>query len=622
MKYCVLILLGMVVALIGNTFLAADGNNVLVAKGKAALVTNGNAGLSTNGKNVLVPNQNSVLSANGKAALVPNQSTGLSANGKAALAPHQRTGLSTNGAAALAPHQNAVLSTKGKTDFAFHHNAVLSANGKTGVDSDPSASSSSKGKAVSAPPIADTALTADEKTELASYENSILSADESNVLPAKNLTSKKHKVTSNESTVLNAPDLMEVYFQALKYDPVYQKALATRFAQGELLPQQVAALLPQVGITANTGWGRNLTLLAKPPAAVPAGLTTFNTKAWLVTVTQPIINVTNWFATSQATAVDKQANATLLSASEDLIVRVARAYLDVLHAKDDLKYYIQEREANAKQVAIAKKRYELGIDILTTIYNAQASYDIAIAQVIVAENTLRNSLINLSLLTGLSYSCIAPLKEQLHLSHPVPNDPKLWAVAASEHNWDLIAARYGVVAAREHVKLAFANHYPVVSLVGTYGPNYGQSQGLVNTVNDTVALQMTMPVFEGGLVLSQTRQAKDQLLGAYADMKNQYLIATTNAQERFNDVVTGIKNIEADHKTVDSSSKSLKSTEDAFRFGTRSIFDVLIAQRQLYAAERQLATDTYAYLLNTILLKQASGTLCVNDLNYLNYYLH
>lgn len=421
---------------------------------------------------------------------------------------------------------------------------------------------------------------------------------------------------------LAAPDLFEIYQQALMYDPVYQKARATRLAQGELLPQQVALLLPNISATGNVSWNRNQTLRSAPPSFVPPGITTYPAKSYLITVSQTLLNYNTWFLTKQARAVDKQANATLIAAWQDLITRVVRAYLKVLNDQDTLRYTEAERDANYRQLVLAKKRYQLGVDIITGIYNAQAAYDSSVADAINAKNNVQNSLIELKTLTGICYTAIAPLKKQFPLLNPCPISVSEWVCAASKYNWALIAARYGVIAAREQTKAIFSNHLPTIVATATHGPSYGQSTGLVDTVNNMVGLQVNVPIFQGGLVLSQTRQAEDQFVEQYADMEKQYQDATTSAQQRYNDIVTGVQQIKADRESVKSSNLSVSSTEQAYKVGTRSIFDVLISQKDLYRAQRELATDEYAYLLNTILLKQASGNLACDDVLYINQFLH
>lgn len=421
---------------------------------------------------------------------------------------------------------------------------------------------------------------------------------------------------------LAAPDLMDVFEQALCHDPLYLKAWATRLSQGEQLPQQVAALLPQISAVGNVSWNRNVTLRAEPPAAVPLGTTTFPAKSYLVTVSQSLLNLNEWFLTSEATAVDKEANATFMAAYQDLIVRVVRAYLQVLNDQETLHFLELEQEAYAQQLTLAKKRFKLGVDIITGIYNAEASYDSSTSRVITAKKNLQDSLTALTLLTGINYVEIEKLKRSPPLLTPCPAVLEAWIETASKYNWSLVSARYAVIAAQEAVKAIASNHAPTVSLTGTYGPSYGQSTGLVDTVNNVVAVQMNLPIFEGGLVLSQTRQAKDQLCVAYHEMQNQYLQAITTTKQRYTDVVFGVSQVRADRKAVTSNSQSVVSTKKAYKVGTRSIFDVLIAQRDLLEAQRTAADDEYLYLINTILLKQASGNLSCSDVVYINQFLH
>lgn len=419
-----------------------------------------------------------------------------------------------------------------------------------------------------------------------------------------------------------ATDLIDIYTRAFCFDPLFNKARANRLALGEQLPQQVAGLLPIVSFSANVNWNRNETLRADPPAAVPPGATTFPTKAYLFSFSQPLFNLNNWFLVTRARAIDKQAQAALFAASQDLIARVARAYLEALNAADNLKYAKAEMDANLRQVNFAKKRYQLGVDIVTTVYNAQASYDVSVTQYVRAQREACNTLLALTLLTGCKYDCIEKVKRPVPFLTPRPVCVEDWVCAANKFNWNVISARYTALAAQEQIKAAFANHFPTLSGNASYGPSYGQSTGLVDTLNTTVGLQLNVPIYSGGLIVSQTRQAQYEYLSATAEVENQLLQAITTTRQRFNDVVIGVENLKADQISVVSARTSLVSTEKAYTFGTRSIFDVLIAQRSLYEAERQLANDQYAYLLNMILLKQANGSLTMCDLYYINRLLH
>lgn len=421
---------------------------------------------------------------------------------------------------------------------------------------------------------------------------------------------------------VRATDLMDIYWLAYQNDPIFQKARATRCAQSELVPQAASHLLPNVNATAGIAWNKNFTLRSVPPSAVPLGVTTFPTKNYLVNFSQPILDLSDWFLTWRAKALDKQAEAVLLAAAQDLIVRVVRAYLTVLTAQDDLYYAELQLETNAKQLALSKKRYHLGIDIITGIYNAQASYDVAKEEVITAQNNLQNSIVALTLLTGCPYKYIEKLKHTMPLLPPCPYCLNDWVQAAIKHNLNIVGAYYGMLAARENIKANFSNHFPTISLVASQGKSYGQSTGLADTENNLFGLQLNLPIVEGGLVLSQTRQAQDQFNEQYQEYRNQYLQAVTQTQQRYNDVLNGIRSVEADRHSVASAALSLKSTQAAFKFGTRSIFDVLISQNQLYIAQRTLSRDQYTYLLNTILLKQQSGNVTMNDVCYINQLLH
>jgi outer membrane protein len=419
-----------------------------------------------------------------------------------------------------------------------------------------------------------------------------------------------------------AVDLLDVYLKSLECDPVFQKAAATRMSQNELLPQQVATLFPTIGVSANTSWnGTNTLMQPIGTTQPPLGLTNYNAEGFSFTFSQPLLNLNNWFLKSRASAIAKQADATFIAAGEDLILRVARAYFTVLNAEDVLLYAKQQKDANAQQLSQARQRYKHGVDTVTTIYNAQASYDAAITQVIAAESDLEVSLEALRQLTGQYYPAIKSFKQEPALVDLSPKNSEWWVDMAAQHNWTFIAARYASIAAKENIKANFSNHAPTVLLTASYGSAYGQSTGTINSRSSAVGLQLNVPLFEGGLVSSQTRQAQDDYVSAIAEREDQYRQATISARQKYIQVNADINKIKADHATIISSQRSIETTEEAFKVGTRTIVDVLLAQQALYNAQRQLSSDRYNYLLDVLSLKQAIGNLTIEDLRTINQWL-
>lgn len=428
-----------------------------------------------------------------------------------------------------------------------------------------------------------------------------------------------------------ATDLMDIYKQAVFSDQVFQAAKATRVSVGESLPQSIAPLLPQLNIQgANTTWNYNNNISAPkiPPRFVgdipqdQTGIIKFNSNSYTLTLSQPLINFSQWMLVSQAKAIVNQANATFGAAAQDLIIRVATAYFNVLLAQDNLQFAQAQTNANAEQLKQARQRYEVGVDAIISVNNAQASYDKAAAQQIAAENALRNAQEALRQLTGQTYANIEGFKIELPLLSPQPFNVEEWVSAGAKQNLTLLAQRFATEAARENIKVNFGGHLPTVSAVGTYGGSNGQQLGTVNGYNGTVALQVSVPIYQGGLVNSQVRQAQADYVTASANRENTYRAVIVTTRQNYNNVLAGISKIKADRQAIVSAQSSLDSTSEQYKVGAATMVDVLISLQNLYSAKQIYASDQYTYLLSTLQLKQAAGTLGPNDLQEINQWLH
>jgi outer membrane protein len=425
------------------------------------------------------------------------------------------------------------------------------------------------------------------------------------------------------SNSASATDLMDIYLKSVRCDPVFEAARATRLENREAIPQSLAGLLPNLSATANTTINVSdiVNIKGVPNPLNVFGTVKYNQNGYSVTLTQPIVAPVNWMQVSAAKAQGKQADATFAAAAQDLMIRVARAYFAVLFAQDDLTYTEAEQAANARQLDQVKERFNVGLDPITSVYNAQASYDAVSARLIAAKNTLRDNLEALRRLTGERYDSIEGFKMAIPLQTPKPMDVDQWVNASRNMNLPFLASRYAVAAARSNVKVNFAGHFPTLNAVGNVSRTYGIALGLLDTNNAYAGLQLTVPIFQGGYVSSRTRQAEDQYAAAAAEMVDAYRKATVDTRQRFDDVMSGISQVKADKQAIFSAQSSVDSTEESFKAGVRTIVDVLIAQRQLFQTERDYARDEYNYLLNTLLLKQAAGTLSPMDLAKINCWL-
>ncbi len=423
-------------------------------------------------------------------------------------------------------------------------------------------------------------------------------------------------------TATSATDLIDIYKAALNSDPIYQAVVSTRLAQREAIPHSVAALLPNISAQANIS--NNYQNITQPPSTgQPNGISNFQSQGYNISIRQPLINVNDWIAIKQAQNTGKQADLTLAAAAQDLIFRVASAYFNVLSAQDTLKLTRSEKVADSKQLNQAQKHVQVGLDALTSVYEAKAAYDKSFAKEISAENTLLNNQEALRQLTGQNYSSIKSFAKNIPLQTPQPKNIEAWINAAIQNNLKLMAARYGVEISREKIKMQASGHLPSLSLIGNYVKTdaFNNAPSTFNKNGGTLGLELDVPLFSGGAVSSKTRQAQYDFQTAAANLDNTYRILIIKTRQKYNDVLADISKIKAEQQAIKSAQLSLDSTEESYKAGTRTIVDILIAQQNLYDAKRTAASDQYNYLLDTLLLKQAAGSLKPDDLVQINHLL-
>ncbi|MBN9229453.1 MAG: hypothetical protein BGO90_03105 [Legionella sp. 40-6] len=422
-------------------------------------------------------------------------------------------------------------------------------------------------------------------------------------------------------------DLLDVYQQALDNDPIFKNAYDTYMANTEAVPQARAALLPQVNLSSQAT--RNVFNLNSGIFSVNDEY--YNSVLWQVTASQPLFNYEAWAKVRQAKAYVKAAQANFNDAAQDLILRTAKAYFEVLYAQDTLNFAEAKKRANKRQLDQAQQRYDVGLDAITSVYEAKAAYDQSIATVIAARNNKLNQYENLSKLTNHIYEFLSPFRHgTIPLVKPEPANADRWVDTGLKQNYKLFAARYNLEMARENVKALSAGNWPTIALqtntVQTY--NYlGNSRPDNNPIlpksqrQSNVGVALNFPVFQGGLVRSQTRQAQHQFQGSSEQFEQVYRNITVNSRIAFNTIMDGISKVKADRQTVISQKNSLESTEAQFEVGTRTMVDVVNAQQRLFEAQQQLANDQYNLVNSVLTLKYLAGTLNVNDLQLINSWL-
>ncbi|MGQ3888809.1 TolC family outer membrane protein [Legionella sp. CNM-1927-20] len=423
---------------------------------------------------------------------------------------------------------------------------------------------------------------------------------------------------------LHATDLMDIYQQALENDPTFKEAYSTYMSTSESIPIARSALYPQLNVGAQVS--RNVIETKTANANFEQ---TFNSNQWQINASQAVFNFQAWALVQQAKATVKAAQATFNNAAQDLMLRTARAYFDVLLARDTLTFAEAKRRANRRQLEQAEERFRVGLDAITSVYEARSAYDQSVAQVITARNNLENQSENLRKLTNHVYAYLVPLRDsRIPLIRPEPNDINEWVDVGLKQNYNLYAAKYSLQAARENIRAQASGGWPTLAIqansVQTHNDVNGGGGNVFapsKTTNSNIALALNFPVFQGGLVVAQTRQAQFDFQAASERLERIYRDVVVNSRIAFNTIIDGISKVQADRQTVISQRNTLQSTEAQFQVGTRTMVDVVNAQQRLFEAQRQLAEDQYNLIIATLNLKYLAGTLNVNDLEEVNSWL-
>jgi outer membrane protein len=429
-----------------------------------------------------------------------------------------------------------------------------------------------------------------------------------------------------QAPCLFAADLLDIYHQALDNDPIFKAAYSTFMAATESIPQARSSLLPRLTIGASAS--RNVfSVNSGAGIASIDGQQTYDANNWSVNASQSIFNYQAWKQVSQAKASVKAAHATFNARSQDLLLRTAKAYFAVLFAKDTLHFAEAKKRANQRQLEQAQERFNVGLDAVTSVYEAKAAFDHSIAQVIQAENNQENTSENLRKLTDHVYDIVAPLRDNtIPLIKPEPNHVEDWITTGLKQNYDLFAAKFKLQAARENIKAQSGGGMPTLALQGnsTRTNNSGTGNNFyipAHQMISNVAIALNFPIFQGGLVEANTKQAIFNFQTTSQELEKTYRDVVVNTRIAFNTINDGISKVKADRQTVISQKSSLESTEAQYQVGTRTMVDVVNAQQKLFEAQELLSQDQYE-LINAILkLKFLAGSLNVDDLAEINSWL-
>lgn len=432
------------------------------------------------------------------------------------------------------------------------------------------------------------------------------------------------------SSGASASNLWEIYQQAEKSDPQFQAALAQQMSVAEQFPQARAVLLPQITSPSYLNYSRTTYESDEPytTSGEYANMTHYTSKTRTsnlqLLVKQSVFNFTNWSKLVQARDTVKAASATYNSAILDLMTRVCNAYLAVLQAQDVLRFSIAEKQAYAQEYERAKQNFHVGVATITDVYNAKAYYDTSSSAYITALNEVRNKREDLRAITGIFYTSLNPLKVEIPLIMPAPANMEQWVQTAIKQNWDITAARFTALAMHKSVFAARGGHLPTLDAQAAYNNKFMRTYdgvGWDRAKGPSAELDLAIPIYQGGMVNSQVRQALANYEKAQQDRETKTRQVVDNTRKAYLGILSGIDTVRADKQVVISNQSSLDGMQAGYRVGTRTIVDVLIAQKQLYNSQKEYAIARYNYIKSIILLKQNAGTLSDDDIRSINNWL-
>ena len=429
------------------------------------------------------------------------------------------------------------------------------------------------------------------------------------------------------SPLAQSADLHEIFKRGLSNDATYAAARAAWQAAQEKLPQGLALLLPSAALSGNTQYNdRRLDFRGSALVPdTPQQHDRFNSNSLSVSVTQPLYRAQNRIQYDQAKVQVAQADSQLVAASQDLILRIAQAYFDILLAQDNVELVGAQKTAIGEQLAQAKRNFEVGTATITDTHEAQARYDLVTAQEIAALNDLESRKRALQQITGDLPPRISPLGPRFEPADPTPATMEAWVDQALENSLQVQIQKAAEEFAAKEVERNRAAHHPTLDAVASYS-NSGTGSGInsgpgQDSSTGVVGLQLAMPLFQGGAISSRVREAIANLERARQDLESARRTAALNTRQAFLGVTSGIAQLRALQSAVVSSQSQLDSTRLGQEVGVRTGVDVLNAQQQLFQARRDLAQARYNYILNSLRLKAASGQLAEPDVALVNQWL-
>ena len=414
--------------------------------------------------------------------------------------------------------------------------------------------------------------------------------------------------------VTGAADLVTIFKLAKKTDPVILAAELIYRADRQLIGQARADLLPYVSVTANQSQN-DKTVNSTPQ--------NFGSSGYTLSIRQPLFNRARFEEFRQAKVEVRKAEAEYSAARQALIRRVTVLYFGVLSASDTLELLQSERQAISRQLELAKARLEVGLGTITEVHDANARHKLAIAQSVDADNLLQDARQALGEAVGSSSLKLRTLKNNIPLLLPEPPDAKVWTDRAQQQNLTLLAAIAETEIARRAYSVERASHLPTLDVVGsrTQSDSVDPFGGNLKSINNSVRLELTVPIFSGGKTHALSNEAKYRHQAAIQNMEAVRRNVFRTTRNAFRGIQADVSRVTALAQAVVAGESALEAKKIGFEAGISSNIDVLNAQRDLFSSRRDYAQSRYGYLLNLLTLQEAVGTLTIKDLEKINSWL-
>lgn len=426
---------------------------------------------------------------------------------------------------------------------------------------------------------------------------------------------------------LTAENLLDIYNEALENDPTFKAAEYSYLADKEIVVQGRAALLPSITLSGSTNWNEYY-----QDDVLQQEYNSFSKSA---RVSQPLFRLDTWFNFKRSKSLTNAAEAEFAYEQQNLILRTAELYFGVLRAIDNLNAAISEEKAIKKQLDQAQQRYEVGLSAITGVQEAQLAYDLSKAARINNEGNLFSAREALNALIGREIFSLDELGENLQISSPFPNSKEDWVNLALKNNYQLKASYLRKDAAKSNARSAASNHLPKIDIVGSGSDsetnqfNYEgfsiNGQGIpvpAVTGRRNYAIQLSVPIFQGGAVSSRRKQAYSQYNQADENTLFTERRIIQEVRSQFSNVNTLVANVNAQKQAVISATSALEATQVGYKVGTRNVVDLLQAEKNLYSAEKNLANAKYDYILANLRLALAAGTIDPGDIIEINNLLN